>query len=746
MQEDVVINVFSKGTDIVESEFLKLAEGADKVSVSTDKMTGKVKGTIETIDKQTGVTKKLVVEDGKLVSATESVVKVMQQQDSANKQVTTSTDALTAVAGRFLIAIGAYQAIKNATMAIIEHMGAVQAINAQIQGLTATTAQYNIASAAFQAASNGNTTVMAAMVSSFAELQTVVPASSLSITQFTATMAAAANAMRASGADSKAVADGIKELSKAMSDGRITGEEFAALYVKFPQLGKTLAESLGMSIETMSKLGISTQAATKALLDKQDALKQNADANMTLTQAIEGVKDAFFKELDQLNKNYNLYQNVVNIVKAFIIAVGQLIAVLAQLFKWLSDVATALGLISTKGNEATAAINRQTAASNAQASAANSAASALNKQAAAQASVANSSSSGSKTGYAPNSNPDSSYRSSVPEPNFSYKRNGYGNEINTPTEIQFRASGGPVRRGSPYIVGEEGPEFFVPGASGSIIPNAGSGTAMGTGGSSSAARVAAIDIVAEGVGRALEGPLKTVNETLDAMLAILKAAQASASSVGNGSQGSGSNGVLPGTSAINNHVATGQVIGSAAGNAGVTSGNFGSYGGNGGGDAGGYGDIKSYAVKLADLIKRYQYNLSTDPNFQFSRTQQSYAAYMSYLDTIPSNILEQVKVMAGSLLPATINGFVARTGGSFRVGGSTGADSKLMQMMVSPGEQVDVRTRKQVRDDEQSGGRPAASVYVSMTVQTTDADSFRKSKKQVMRELAVELGSALQRA
>lgn len=744
MQEDVVINVFSKGTDIVESEFLKLAEGADKVSVSTDKMTGKVKGTIETIDKQTGVTKKLVVEDGKLVSATESVVKVMQQQDSVNKQVTTSTDALTAVAGRFLIAIGAYQAIKNATMAIIEHMGAVQAINAQIQGLTATTAQYNIASAAFQAASNGNTTVMAAMVSSFAELQTVVPASSLSITQFTATMAAAANAMRASGADSKAVADGIKELSKAMSDGRITGEEFAALYVKFPQLGKTLAESLGMSIETMSKLGISTQAATKALLDKQDALKQNADANMTLTQAIEGVKDAFFKELDQLNKNYNLYQNVVNIVKVFIIAVGQLIAVLAQLFKWLSDVATALGLISTKANEATAAINRQTAASNAQASAANSAASALGKQAAAQASVANSSS-GSKTGYAPNSNPDSSYRSSVPEPNFSYKRNGYGNEINTPTEIQFRASGGPVRRGSPYIVGEEGPEFFVPGASGSIIPNAGSGTALGTGGSSSAARVAAIDIVAEGVGRALEGPLKTVNETLDAMLAILKAAQASASSVGSGSLGSGSNGVLPGTSAINNHVATGQVIGSAAGNAGVTSGNFGSAGG-GGGSSGEYGNIRSYAVKLADLIKRYQGNLSTDPNFQFSRTQQSYAAYMSYLDTIPSNILEQVKVLAGSLLPTTISGFTARTGGSFRVGGSTGADSKLMQMMVSPGEQVDVRTRKQVRDDEQGGGRPAASVYVSMTVQTTDADSFRKSKKQVMRELAVELGSALQRA
>jgi hypothetical protein len=34
-----------------------------------------------------------------------------------------------------------------------------------------------------------------------------------------------------------------------------------------------------------------------------------------------------------------------------------------------------------------------------------------------------------------------------------------------------RASGGPVRGGSPYLVGERGPELFVPGASGSIIPN-----------------------------------------------------------------------------------------------------------------------------------------------------------------------------------------------------------------------------------------------------------------------------------
>lgn len=35
----------------------------------------------------------------------------------------------------------------------------------------------------------------------------------------------------------------------------------------------------------------------------------------------------------------------------------------------------------------------------------------------------------------------------------------------------FMAKGGPVRGGSPYIVGERGPELFVPNSSGSIVPN-----------------------------------------------------------------------------------------------------------------------------------------------------------------------------------------------------------------------------------------------------------------------------------
>jgi phage-related minor tail protein len=42
----------------------------------------------------------------------------------------------------------------------------------------------------------------------------------------------------------------------------------------------------------------------------------------------------------------------------------------------------------------------------------------------------------------------------------------------------FRATGGPVSGGSPYVVGERGPELFVPAVSGSIVPNNAIGSFM----------------------------------------------------------------------------------------------------------------------------------------------------------------------------------------------------------------------------------------------------------------------------
>jgi hypothetical protein len=40
-----------------------------------------------------------------------------------------------------------------------------------------------------------------------------------------------------------------------------------------------------------------------------------------------------------------------------------------------------------------------------------------------------------------------------------------------PFDFGFRANGGPVTSGLPFIVGERGPEIFIPNTSGSITPN-----------------------------------------------------------------------------------------------------------------------------------------------------------------------------------------------------------------------------------------------------------------------------------
>jgi len=46
-----------------------------------------------------------------------------------------------------------------------------------------------------------------------------------------------------------------------------------------------------------------------------------------------------------------------------------------------------------------------------------------------------------------------------------------GGEASTRINVPGRESGGPVRAGQPYIVGEDGPEMVIPGSSGFVLPN-----------------------------------------------------------------------------------------------------------------------------------------------------------------------------------------------------------------------------------------------------------------------------------
>jgi hypothetical protein len=69
--------------------------------------------------------------------------------------------------------------------------------------------------------------------------------------------------------------------------------------------------------------------------------------------------------------------------------------------------------------------------------------------------------------------------------------------------IPGRAMGGPVSGGSPYVVGEKGPELFVPHASGTIVPN----NKMGGGSGSGSGGVTVNYNIAAGVSRAELAPI-----------------------------------------------------------------------------------------------------------------------------------------------------------------------------------------------------------------------------------------------
>jgi hypothetical protein len=84
------------------------------------------------------------------------------------------------------------------------------------------------------------------------------------------------------------------------------------------------------------------------------------------------------------------------------------------------------------------------------------------------------------------------------------------------------------------------------------------------------------------------------------------------------------------------------------------------------------------------------------------------------------------------------------TGGSFMVGGRSGVDRNRVAFRASRGERVDVLTPQQQRDQAKAlAGRGAGagrgSVYI--TINTPDADSFQRSRRQTASTIAAMVGS-----
>ena len=79
-----------------------------------------------------------------------------------------------------------------------------------------------------------------------------------------------------------------------------------------------------------------------------------------------------------------------------------------------------------------------------------------------------------------------------------------------------------------------------------------------------------------------------------------------------------------------------------------------------------------------------------------------------------------------------------RDGGDFTVPGSSGVDSRQIQLAVSPGETISVRTpqQKQAAQDQLNAGRKTLQTpVVNVNIQATDANSFSKSQAQTISAL-----------
>lgn len=196
-----------------------------------------------------------------------------------------------------------------------------------------------------------------------------------------------------------------------------------------------------------------------------------------------------------------------------------------------------------------------------------------------------------------------------------------------------------------------------------------------------------------------------------------------------------------GTSAINNYVKNGMSFGGAPNQTSTLPTDAGGSGGGGGGSSYvPYEMINFYAKNLAKLLDRYQKSLWTKPGGDAT----AQAAYLRYRDGIPSAILSEVENKVGYYMPTTVNGEVrARSGTQFTIPGHTGVDSKVIPIRATPGEEVTVRTKKQQLEARGDGG--GGDIYVEVNIKAQDADSFRQSEVQMMREFAVKLGGALKR-
>ncbi len=849
--EQVIIDVVERGTIDTVEKFQQLAQGADKASVTVDRLTGSLSGTISTTDKVTGVTKSLAVEQGKVTKMTETLTtdntKLAGSQEKvidATKRQSKETNELTSFVKGLAGAFTAMQ-VGKAVADIVKLADSYTAAAAKLREYTKSSAEFNAVSSQLTAASSKTGISIGELTSAYGQLKTSSTNAYRNTSDLTATLTTAGMAIRSTSASSADAASGLQEFAKQLATGRITGEQYAEMMAKQPGLANALAKGTGIGAESLKVLGLSAGMATAALARQSTAIAKTTADSQTLATSFDYLRNKFGEFVSQADNaggvtsvlstavrglannipalvtglglavaawlayktvviavaiaqgalNLVMLANPITLfVTAIMLGVAAFVAFKASTaagreelvawgksliegVKWIADFVEGglklfggfweglstgfssslefvsstfssmyeivsgwvssvvgfftdtipntvaaglalvkntfisvwtsikdfvLGIINSIVSYVTDLVNRVTAGIRSMVSAAKSV--------------------GSSSGESSSKMPESV------------------------TKVDgFRASGGPVKRGKTYVVGEDGPETFVPGASGSIVPNGGgkaTSSAMGS-------RSTAIESLTTAVTDGTKAGFASVVEGLDKLTKLVQGGSGGSGSVGtSGGSGAALN-PTGGFTALNNF---GQpAVTQPASNSNVPQAvSPPTMGGGGGGSSGASGDITSldngtittFARKYAELIAKNDHWSVTD-----NQRRVNYLNAERYLANVPGGIRDMVKSLAGTFLPTKMTGGETignfRSGGAFKVGGSTGADSKRVTMGVTPGEQVHIKTRKQVRDEAEANSNGGNVYNLTMTINTPDADSFRKSEKQIYRE---ELGKMIRAA
>lgn len=143
--------------------------------------------------------------------------------------------------------------------------------------------------------------------------------------------------------------------------------------------------------------------------------------------------------------------------------------------------------------------------------------------------------------------------------------------------------------------------------------------------------------------------------------------------------------------------------------------------------------LEKELVSTNELTKRINLGIRIDKLRE--SLDSAVDANRQLVQTLTGNVFERFR--------QDVFGF--RNGGGFRVPGTGAPDSKFVPLRLTPGEEVSIKTQAQQRRGDDRGGDTIIKNETTFNVTTKDADSFRRSQKQITGSFIRELESVQRR-